>query len=69
MKIFISFIIVLSILFLANLYDDKDTCLDTGFCKEGLTLNTDSGQIVINETTCKKEHGFWNNKKRACQFK
>ncbi len=52
-----------------NIYDNKDTCLDTGFCREGLIINTEKGQILINEQTCKSENGVWDDKKRACRLK
>lgn len=50
-------------------YDDIDACLDSGFCKEGLTLNTEHGQIIVNEKTCKEENGTWIEKRKTCQFK
>lgn len=51
------------------IYDDKDACLDSGYCKEGLSLNTANGQIIINEENCKQENGTWIDKKRVCQLK
>ncbi|MDO5438237.1 MAG: hypothetical protein Q4F80_08590 [bacterium] len=51
------------------IYDDKDACLDSGYCKEGLSLNTANGRIIINEENCKQENGTWIDKKRVCQFK
>ncbi len=64
------FIIVATVLFILylHIYDAKDACLDLGFCKEGLILNTENGQIVINEKTCKQENGVWDNKKKVCRF-
>ena len=66
MKILKAFIIgiavVLSIpviLFVNYLFDDLDFCLDTGYCKEGLTLNTEKGKIIVNKETCSDHDGIW----------
>ncbi len=50
-------------------YDDKDACLDSGICKEGLPLNVEGRQIIVNEKTCKEENGNWIEKRKTCKFK
>ena len=53
-----------------GIYDDKDTCLDTGVCKEGLTLRMNDGQeIVINKDTCKRYNGEWRKNRKDCILK
>ncbi len=49
-------------------HDDKDVCLDSGFCKEGLTLNTENGEIIVNKNTCEANGGIWKEKIKACKF-
>lgn len=49
--------------------DDTDACLDSGYCKEGLPLNVQGKEIIINEQTCKDNNGMWHSDKKACQFK
>ena len=67
---FSSFIIII-LLFITLLFSskDKDVCLDTGFCKEGLEVNTRGYTIIINEQTCKANEGIWITKKKICNFK
>lgn len=67
--IFVSFIILI-LLFIGKLTtDDIDVCLDTGCCKEGLLLNTQSGQIIVNQENCIKNNGIWVSNKKYCNFK
>ena len=57
-------------IFLFNcIYDDMDACMDTGTCKEGLSLNINGRQIIVNEKTCTEENGTWTEKRKTCQFK
>ena len=57
-----------SFLLLFNyIYDDKDACLDSGVCKEGLTLRMNDGkEIIINKGTCIQYNGEWREKRRDC---
>lgn len=53
----------------SKIYDDKDTCLDVGWCKEGLPLqdgNTGE-EFIINIDTCKAHNGEW--REGYCFFK
>ena len=50
-------------------FDDKDFCLDTGYCKEGLTLNIEGVRITVDEYTCKKYSGIWYSNRKICNFK
>ena len=63
------FLCIIIFLFTNYLNDDKDICLDTGICKEGLIINTENGQITVNENTCAENKGKWINKDKACMFK
>ena len=71
-------LIILTLLFLGicfailftYIFDDQDACLDSGVCKEGLTLRMNDGQeIIINKVTCKQYNGEWREKYNDCYFK
>lgn len=47
--------------------DDKDMCLDSGYCKFGLKLNIDGQEITIIESSCLENNG--EIKKNICIFK
>ena len=66
--ILIAVIAGISFVLLFNyIYDDKDTCLDSGVCKEGLTLRMNDGkEIIINKDTCIQYNGEWREKRRDC---
>ena len=59
--IFISLVIVAAL-------DPKDACLDSGYCKEELSLNINGKTILINEQTCIENDGKWLSAKRICKF-
>ena len=68
--IFFSFTILILLLFIVKLtVDDIDICLDTGYCKEGLFLNTQSGQIIVNQENCVKNNGIWMSDEKYCKFR
>ena len=69
--LFLAFICIyiICISFLNYISDDKDICLDTGICKEGLTLNIENNQITVNEKTCTNNKGKWIDKDKICIFK
>lgn len=48
---------------------DKDLCLDSGICKEGLEINTEYGFIKINEQNCRKYNWQWNFDNSECKIK
>ena len=50
------------------LNDKHDICLDTGYCKEGLILNTPNGKITVNQETCTQNNGKWLSIKKYCKF-
>lgn len=50
-------------------FDDKDVCLDTGFCKEGINVNIKGIRIVVNEQSCVDNFGIWDSDKKVCRFK
>lgn len=56
-------------IFCTIFYDDADFCHDSGYCKEGLPLNTEIGPIVISEETCKLTKGVWLQEKECVNIK
>lgn len=50
-----------ALVFIIWLFDDKDFCLTTGNCAEGLKLNTEYGLIEINKENCLKYNWEWSN--------
>ena len=62
------FCVLIIALFVIFLYDDRELCLTTGHCREGLYLNTENGEILINEETCLNDNGHWDEKRRWCVF-
>lgn len=63
----ILFILILGIFYVIK--DDKDICLDSGICREGLIINTQYGKITINKENCIKYNWLWNDEKRFCKIK
>ncbi|MEE3349131.1 MAG: hypothetical protein VZR09_03745 [Candidatus Gastranaerophilaceae bacterium] len=65
------FVLTAISLFILKIYfsDKQDICLDTGYCKEGLSLNTEFGQITVNKESCIKHNGKWILSKKYCKFK
>ncbi|MBE7707963.1 MAG: hypothetical protein IJ003_00585 [Candidatus Gastranaerophilales bacterium] len=71
-KFFIIPTIIITVIFIflyLILFDEKDYCLDTGYCKAGLKLNTEYGLIEINEDNCTKYNWEWDNKNKYCNIK
>ncbi|OGI00478.1 MAG: hypothetical protein A2Y25_12065 [Candidatus Melainabacteria bacterium GWF2_37_15] len=50
-------------------FNDKDYCLDTGRCTEGLEINTEHGRIIINKENCLKYKWKWDEKRRDCNIR
>lgn len=68
--IFVSIVIFICVFWLFFLFwDDKDVCLDSGWCKEGMDVNTENGCIIVNEKTCIENNGVWKSNKKVCHFK
>ncbi len=70
-KIIVLSFLILFILIFGVFYvikDDKDICLDSGICKEGLDVNTQNGEITINKEICIKYNWLWNDEKRFCKI-
>jgi hypothetical protein len=69
-KLLIIFIItILPVLFLISyLKDDKDFCLDTAICKEGLEINTEHGRILVNKENCEKYNWIWDDENKMCDM-
>lgn len=49
--------------------DDKDFCMDSGICKEGLEFNTEHGTIIITKENCKKYRWVWDEIQSTCFIK
>ena len=56
-------------LFVFYFFDEKDYCLDTNICKEGLSINTEYGLLKINKSNCLKYNWKWNDKFKTCNMK
>lgn len=56
-------------LFLFYLFDDKDYCLDTAICKEGLEINTEYGLVKINKENCLKYGWIWDDDSKMCNMR
>ena len=70
-KIIVLSFLILFILIFGVFYvikDDKDICLDSGICREGLIINTQYGEISINKENCIKYNWIWNDEKRFCKI-
>ena len=68
LKILISLIILICLILIILIDIDKDTCLDSSFCKEGLEINTEYGLVKINKENCLKYNWIWNDKKKSCNL-
>lgn len=69
--IIIILIMLLAVIILFGFYqsyikDDKEFCLDTGRCVEGLEINTEYGRIKINKENCVKYGWQWDDEKKWC---
>lgn len=70
LKIFLIVIVLAIVIFCLILTsNDKDVCLDTGFCKAGLELNIGKVNIIVNQQTCIENSGVWIREKNVCKFK
>ena len=49
--------------------DPLDSCLDSGYCKEGLPLNIEGKKITVNKQTCLENNGKWIEDRKVCQFR
>ena len=71
-KIFKIIVLSFLILFIFGVFyvikDDKDICLDSGICREGLIINTQYREISINKENCIKYNWLWNDEKRFCKI-
>ena len=66
LSFFILFILIFGVFYVIK--DDKDICLDSGICREGLIINTQYGEISINKENCIKYNWLWNDEKRFCKI-
>lgn len=62
----IAIVILPIFLFFFYTNNDYDTCLDTGFCKSGIEINTEYGKVKIDKTNCLKYKWKWYEKENAC---
>ena len=71
-KILLSIFVVLCLglfFMLSFFWDDKDACLDSGWCKEGMQVNNENGCFIVNEKSCIQNNGIWKPNKKVCHFK
>lgn len=66
LKWILLFLLVLMSFVVCVLFDYNDICLDTGYCKEGLKVNTEYGDVVISKKACKEHNWVWRSKCRDC---
>ncbi len=54
-----------------RLFADIDSCLDDGYCKEGIPIEKDeTGKIIyLNKDSCTKNNGKWNEEYKVCDFR
>ena len=62
----ILFILIFGVFYVIKV--DKDICLDSGICREGLIINTQYREISINKENCIKYNWLWNDEKRFCKI-
>lgn len=49
---------------------DIDTCMDVGFCKEGIILRNKNGeQYALDVNTCVENNGKWIEEVKSCKFR
>lgn len=63
------FILAGIVIFCVISSDPLDSCLDSGYCKEGLPLNIEGKKITVNKQTCLENDGKWIEDRKVCQFK
>lgn len=68
-KILLWFVIFACSTFALFFWDDKDVCLDSGWCKEGMEINNENGCFIINKKSCIENGGIWKSDKKICHFK
>lgn len=61
--------LLISLLLINMIFDEKDACLDMNICKEGLKVNTEYGLITINEENCQKYNWHWDSKSKRCNLR
>ena len=61
--------LLISLLLINMICDEKDACLDMNICKEGLKVNTEYGLITINEENCQKYNWHWDSKNKRCNLR
>lgn len=67
--IFITIIAAIILVFIYTSFSDKDFCLDSNICKEGLTINTEHGKILINKSSCENYNWKWLEDTNSCFIK
>jgi len=68
--VIVGYVVILSpvLLFCFYFFNPMDTCLDTGYCEEGLSLNVQNKKIIVNQQTCLENNGKWYVDRKTCQF-
>lgn len=72
--VFVSFIVVSLGITVCNYKNllvtlEKDSCLDSAICKQGLNINTEHGLIKINYDNCVKYGYKWLEEIKSCDMR
>ncbi|MBQ3311391.1 hypothetical protein IJG72_04865 [bacterium] len=70
MLILVLIIVFCGWLYLPNLLPEigGGMCMNMGSCKQGATVKTVSGKIIINKDTCINNGWIWDEKKSVCKI-
>jgi len=66
---FFLFLAFCVLIFVGYGLDEHEYCLDTSYCKEGISINTEHGKITVNKVNCLKYNWKWLEDKKACILK
>ena len=73
LRLFVIFVLTLFVVLIIGIAiissDPMDSCLDSGYCKQGLPLNIEGKKITVNKQTCLENDGKWIEDRKVCQFK
>ena len=64
----VTIVVVPIFLFHFFINNDLDTCLDIGYCKKGLEINTQYGKVKISKQNCLKYNWEWHEKDSSCRL-
>ena len=73
-SIIVSFIVIALLIVLCSYKNllttiERDSCLDTSICKQGLEVNTNHGLVEINYENCLKYDWKWIEETKSCDMR